>query len=226
MDLDQCHRLQQRLAYEIGGRDDGQINVLFCEHPRVITIGRNGSRANIRLSNEQLTHRRLETRWANRGGGCVLHGAGQLAVYPIVPLHWHEWTVGDYLRRVNAALSATLEELTIPAETPIGQFGVWGRNGCLAAVGISVRNWIASGGAFLNVHPSMADYGYIDVVGRSVDLDGRKATMSCLVGERRRPVKMSDVRARLVEHLAAAFNCTRYHIHTGHPALKKETQLA
>ncbi len=225
MDFGQCVGLQQRLAYEIGGRDDGQINVLFCEHASLITIGRSGSRGNVRLSNDQLTRRRLETRWVNRGGGCVLHGPGQLAIYPIVPLRWHRWTVGDYLRKINGAMVATLEQLKIPAETPAGQFGVWGRNGCLAAVGVAVRNWVTSGGIFLNVHPAMTDFGYVDVA-RPADLQDHKTTMSCLVAERRRPVKMSEARAFLVERFAEAFDCDRYHIHTGHPSMKKETQIA
>ncbi len=31
----------------------------------------------------------IEVRWVNRGGGCLVHCPGQLAVYPIVPLRWH-----------------------------------------------------------------------------------------------------------------------------------------
>ncbi len=55
--------------------------------------------------------RRLDVRWVNRGGGCVLHAPGQLAIYPIVPLAWHRWTVGEYLRRFRQALTQTLDEL-------------------------------------------------------------------------------------------------------------------
>jgi len=51
---------------------------------------------------------------------------------------------------------------------------------------------------------------------------GGKRTMGCLVAERRRPARMSEVRAALVESLADAFDRKRYHLHTGHPFLRKE----
>ncbi len=226
LDFDQSLALQQRLAYEVGGRDDGQIQVLFCEHANLITVGRRGSRAHIRLTDEELARRQLETRWVSRRGGCLLHAPGQLAIYPLVPLNWHRWTVKDFLRRFQTAIVQALDELRIRTDVPPGQLSIWGRSGCLAAFGVSVRNGVTRHGAFLNVHPPMMDFGFVDVVGREIKLDGRKATMSCLLAERRRPVKMTDVRSLLIPKLAAAFGTDRYHLHTGHPLLRTETLSA
>ena len=99
--------------YEAGGQDDGRITVLLCEHPALISVGRTGSRGHIRLTNEQLRMRQLEVRWVSRGGGCVLHGPGQIAVYPIVPLRWHGWTVGDYCGGSGRHSHAHLDELAV-----------------------------------------------------------------------------------------------------------------
>ena len=74
VDWADCQRLQRRLVYEAGSGDDGRIVTLLCEHPPLISVGRRGSRGHIRCTNEQLRHQRLEVRWVNRGGGCVLHG--------------------------------------------------------------------------------------------------------------------------------------------------------
>ena len=63
-----------------------QITVLLCEHDPVVTVGYSGSRSHIRLKAEQLQKQNLTTKWVNRGGGCFLHGEGQLCVYPLVPL--------------------------------------------------------------------------------------------------------------------------------------------
>ena len=48
--------------------------------------------------------------------------------------------------------------------------------------------------------------------------------MSSLAIERQQPVKMSRVREGLVRHLAAAFDCPRYHLHTGHALLAQSAR--
>jgi lipoyl(octanoyl) transferase len=83
--LERCLELQRRLLVEVGDRDDGQIVLLLCEHPNLITIGRGGTPGNIRQESPTLKSREIETVYVNRGGGCLLHCPGQLAIYPIVP---------------------------------------------------------------------------------------------------------------------------------------------
>ena len=152
------------LAYEASGDPEGRIVVLLCEHAPLITIGRKGSRGHIHWTNEQLRQRQLEVRWVNRGGGCVLHGPGQLAVYPIVPLRWHGWSVGDIPEPSAAVGDATLDELGVRWEAFPPSSGVWGRSGLLAACGIAVRNDVAFQGMFLNVNPSVSSCTFIDAV--------------------------------------------------------------
>jgi len=215
VDFHTCLALQNRLVYEAGGRADGQISLLLCEHPPAITVGRSGSRAHVRLSPGELNSRQLQIDWVNRGGGAVLHLPGQLAVYPIVPLEPHGWSVGEYLRRFEAGLLATLEELGVRGSLQAGCRGIWGRSGQLVILGAAVKNWITYHGAFINVAPAMGGF-------RSIDTDpiGGSA-MSSLVVERQQPVKMTTVRAALIGCLAAALECERYHIYSGHPLLPR-----
>src|SRR2546426_281708 len=77
VDLEAVLRLQRRLHFEISGQRDQAI-LLLCEHPPVITVGRQGSRAHIFCGPEELRSRRWNVRWVNRGGGCLLHAPGQL----------------------------------------------------------------------------------------------------------------------------------------------------
>jgi lipoyl(octanoyl) transferase len=226
VDFDDCLALQRRLVYEAGGRNDGRIEVLFCEHPPLITVGRAGSRGHIRLTNEELARRQLQIRWVSRGGGCVLHGPGQLAVYPIVPLDWHGWTVGEYMRRLQAGIVRTREDMNVRGETRPGRFGVGGRSGHLAAVGVAVRDGVASHGAFINVNPAMSTFSFIDVVTPETAAFGEKTTMGCLLAERQQAVKMTAVRAALVANLAAALGCARHHLHTGHPLLSTTRRMS
>jgi lipoyl(octanoyl) transferase len=214
IDFGRCLALQQRLVQQAAAGDDGQIRLLLCEHPEIITVGRGGSPAEIQSEAGLVRSGRIDVRWVKRGGGCLVHAPGQLAVYPIVPLRWHGFSVGEYLDRFQAGVLNTLGELGIRGEGRPGRHGVWGRTGQLAAFGIAVRDWVAYHGAFINVSPSMGLF-------RLVDADPHGSTrMSCLVAERGQPVRMTSVRAELVRGLSEAFGCDRYHLYTGHPWLR------
>jgi lipoyl(octanoyl) transferase len=215
LDFFQCVRLQERLVNQAIGRGDGQIDLLVCEHPPLITIGRDGSPAELQLDIGLLRDRRIEAHWVKRGGRCIVHAPGQLAVYPIIPLQWHRFSPGEYLDRFQAGLVETLAQLDLAGHTRPGRHGIWGRTGQLVAFGVAVRNGVAYHGAFINVSPPMGLF-------RLVDTDPAEMTrMSCLVAERRRPVRMTSIRAELVCRLADAFGCARYHLHTGHPWLAR-----
>ena len=144
-----CLEFQQRLLRQVAQRDDGQIVVLMCEHPEVITIGRGGRPSHVAGGSGLLRSRQIETHWTNRGGGCLVHCPGQLAVYPILPLRWHDFSVGEYLQRFQAALAETLTELGVQVQPQTGRYGVWGRTGQIAALGVAVRDWVTWQGAYL-----------------------------------------------------------------------------
>ncbi len=218
IDHRRCLELQQRLIGEIGCRDDGQIVLLLCEHEPVITVGRGGSPADVATESRMVRDRQIDVRWVNRGGGCLVHCPGQLAIYPIVPLRWHGFSVGEYLERLQAGIVETLDELGIHGRTLPGRYGVFGRTGQLAVLGVAVRNWVTYHGAFLNVCPPMGLFRLVEI---GPDRDDR---MSSLMAERCGPVRMTTVRASLIRRLAEAFGCDRYHLYTGHPALRNQTR--
>jgi lipoyl(octanoyl) transferase len=211
VDFEDCLALQRRLAYDALTRADGRIIVLICEHPSLITLGRAGSRGHVRFTGTELAQRQLEIRYISRGGGAILHAPGQLAIYPIVPLEFHGWSVGEYMRRLHKAMADLLVEFNVkPAPVP-GSMALAGRSGILAVLGVKVRSGVTMHGAYLNVNPEMRDFGRVAVAGGQ--------TMSSLLSHRALPTKMTKVRAALVSHLAEALMLERYHLHTGHPLL-------
>lgn len=215
VDFGRCLALQERLVRRIADRDDGQICLLLCEHPNIVAVGRGGSPAHVKSDSRLIRSGQLDVRWVKRGGGCMVHAPGQLAVYPITPLRWHGLSVGQYLDRLQAGILGALEQLGIQGHSRPNRHGIWGRTGQLAAFGITVRSWVAYHGAFINVAPSMGLF-------QLVDTDPQTATrMSCLVAEGQKPVRMTSVRAELVPRLADALGCDRYHLHTGHPLLRR-----
>ena len=62
-----------------------------------------------------------------RGGDVTYHGPGQLVGYPILDLREHREDLHWYLRQLEAALIAALDELGVPAERNPGLTGVWTR---------------------------------------------------------------------------------------------------
>ncbi|MBX7167162.1 MAG: hypothetical protein K1X74_12605 [Pirellulales bacterium] len=206
--------LQHRLVYECTGRDDGQIALLLCEHEPIVTIGRHGSRAHIRYRDDELRAQGLPIRWVNRGGGCLWHGPGQLAVYPIVPLRFYGLSVGAYLDRFLGSLYEALLQLKMGTLSLRGRRGIWGRTGQLVAVGASVKYWTTYHGAIINVGPTAAAW-------RGIQADPQSnLRMSSLVAERQQAVKMAALRSAVIDQFARAMGIERVHLYTGHPLLR------
>jgi lipoyl(octanoyl) transferase len=209
--------LQRRLAYEVAGdRESGAL--ILCEHRHMITIGRQGSWRHISLEPAELRARRWPVRWVNRGGGCILHTPGQIAMYPMVALDRLELGIDAYLQRLRQVLVAVLDDFSIRAETHAGQADVWVGPRPIAALGIAVRNWVSYYGAVLNVNPDLALFRNVCVGG---DAGG---TMTSVERERRGPLRPALVRERLVEHFAGRFGFSRISIFHDHPSLRRKAR--
>src|SRR5215831_13297934 len=72
--------LQQRLA---AARKSGLIDDVFllCEHPHVITLGRNANRQNLLASEHVLRQKAVELHATNRGGDVTYHGPGKTGIW-------------------------------------------------------------------------------------------------------------------------------------------------
>jgi lipoate-protein ligase B len=212
VDFDSCLHLQERLAHEVAGRNDGRASLLVCEHPPLITVGREGSRAHIVCPTEELTAREIEVRWLNRGGGCIVHVPGQLALYPIVPVERRGLGLAAFRERLEQAVVDLCTELRVEATRQRDMAGVWTRGGQLAYVGVTVRTGISSQGLFVNVNPRM------DVLRLVRNESGRVTSMAA---ERNIPTMMPAVREGLIRCLAERLDYPRYHLYTGHPLLHR-----
>ena len=134
VDFDSAMLLQDRLVFELSSRDDTQGGLLMCEHPPLLTVGREGSREHILASQQELISRELEVRWLNRGGGCLVHAPGQLAVYPIVPLDRLGIGLSEFRRMLGECVIAMCRELRVAA-WPIDDPGL----SSSGRVGLAVR---------------------------------------------------------------------------------------
>jgi lipoyl(octanoyl) transferase len=214
VDFDAALALQRRLAYEVAG-DRTRAALILCEHPPLITVGRQGSHAHILCEPDELRARQWPVRWVNRGGGCLLHTPGQLAVYPILPLDRLGLSLPAYLDRLHATLVAVAADCSVAAGVRADEPGLWAGTRLLAAVGIAVRDWVTYYGAVFNVNPALRQYRLV----RCGD-----GPMTSLERERRGPVRPALVRERLVEHFAARFPLGRTVLFSDHPSLGRKAR--
>jgi lipoyl(octanoyl) transferase len=204
--------LQRRLVYEVGGERDRGVLIL-CEHPPEITVGRQGSRDHVRCDDEELAALGWPLRWVNRGGGCLLHAPGQLAVYPVFALDALGLDLQAYLDRLRGLLADVVGDLGLPAAPAPAGVRVNGR--LVAAVGVAVRGWVSYYGAALNVRPDLEPF-------RRVRCGADEPPMTSLERERHGPVRPAHVRERLLEHFAACFGFARTVLFSDHPGLNRK----
>jgi len=174
--------LQKRLvaARKAGAMEDV---LLLCEHPRVITLGRNGKREHLLASEQVLRQKGVEFHSSDRGGDITYHGPGQLVGYPILNLGAIRKDVVWYVRMLEEVMIHTTAEFGISAERVIGKTGIWVRGTSdsgvpnvaaekLGAIGVHISRWVTSHGFAYNVS---TDLRYFDLI-VPCGIIGRKAT--------------------------------------------------
>ncbi|MEO7027814.1 MAG: lipoyl(octanoyl) transferase LipB [Acidobacteriaceae bacterium] len=165
--------IQQRL---ILARKANQIGdtLLLLEHPPVLTLGRNATRANILATEQLLAQKGIEIHEVNRGGDVTYHGPGQLLGYPIFDLRGdlpgkrgpHLGPV-DFVRLIEEALILTCKDFSVPAQRICKRTGVWTIAGGsiaekkIVAIGIHVSQAVTSHGFALNVTTDLRDFDLI-----------------------------------------------------------------
>jgi lipoyl(octanoyl) transferase len=212
--FDDMLRFQRRLVYEVSG-DRSRAMLVLCEHPPFISVGREGSRDHVGYEPPDLAAREWPLRWVNRGGGCLVHLPGQLAVYPILPLDRLGLDLQSYLDRLHAVLLDVITNMEVPAVVRTGRTGVWAGGRLLAHVGVAVRDWVTYFGAAINVHPDLEPFRPVQVAGPG------EPPMTSLAREHREPVRDAAVRQRLVEVFAREFGFARPSLFHMHPALSR-----
>lgn len=101
--------------------------LLVCEHPHVITLGRNGKRENLLASEHVLRQKGVELHASDRGGDITYHGPGQMVGYPILNLSAIRRDVVWYVRMLEEAMIRATAEFGIVAEREPGKTGIWVR---------------------------------------------------------------------------------------------------
>ncbi len=138
--------------------------VIFCEHPHVYTLGKNGNSSNLLVNELGLKQAQAAYYKINRGGDITYHGPGQIVVYPIIDLDNFFTDIHRYLRLLEEVIIRTLNHYKVDVGRVEKLTGVWvdvtseaPRKIC--AMGVKAGRWVTMHGLALNVN---TDLSYFD----------------------------------------------------------------
>lgn len=218
VDLGAWLGLQEQNVYELSGRQDREAVLLLGELPPQITIGREGSRAQILCDDDALEQRGLSVQWVARGGGACIHAPGQLAIALQAPLQRLGIGLTGYRALLEQAVAETSRDVKIGVRRTVDHPGLWSRGGQVASFGGSVKSWITCHGMFLNV---AIDPRWLSLLAPTVP----ETRWTSMQSQRLDPVRMARVRESLIQRIAEQFGYAQLDLATGHPQLRRTRKL-
>jgi lipoyl(octanoyl) transferase len=211
----QEQRLKEAVTLKTEARTQGKDaseaatnhRLILVEHPPVFTLGKNGNRSNVLVSDEQLKVLGIEYFHINRGGDITYHGLQQVVGYPIIDLDKFKPDLGWYLRSLEEVIIQVLAEYGLKGERSTGETGVWldpqdpfvARKIC--AMGIKCSRWITMHGFALNVNTDLSHFEFIVPCG----IQGK--TVTSLEKELGRKVDYEEVKQKIKFHFESIFDC-------------------
>lgn len=185
---------------------DTEDHLLFCEHPHVYTLGRNGNTAHLRMDEQGLREAGVQFFPIDRGGDITYHGPGQIVGYPILDLDHYFTDIHRFLRTLEEAVIGTLEAYRIKAGRIDGLTGVWldgddpAKARKICAFGIKASRWVTMHGFAFNVNTDLRYFDHIVPCGIA------DKGVTCMAKELGGLLDMEEVKQRLKLELADLFD--------------------
>ena len=180
-------------------------DLIFCEHPHVFTLGKNGSESNLLAGETKLKEIDASFYRINRGGDITYHGPGQIVGYPILDLDQFFNDIHRYLRTLEDSVILTLSEYGVKGERLKGYTGVWldasdpDRARKICALGVRCSRWITMHGFAFNVNTDLSYFKHIIPCG----IDDKAVTS--LEKETGKKLDMMEVKSILKHHIVSLF---------------------
>lgn len=201
---------QMELLKELHENVKGDDVCLVLEHPSIFTLGRNGSRAHVTVSEAFLQERGVELKQIERGGEVTYHGPGQIVCYPIINLRKNKLSVVEFVHTLEEIMLAVVKRFGIEAGRDSRNHGVWVGDQKLGSVGIAVRHGISYHGLALNVNVDLEPFNWMNPCG----LTG--VSMGSMEGQLQQELNFKEVESAMIEEITKAFQSST----------KKKTRLA
>lgn len=205
----------ERTVAELQERSDTAGALFLCEHPRVVTIGRDGSSIDLPTDRRELESQRLKVERVDRSGPTLVHAPGQIAIYPVLPLDRLGLSQETLDRNLQQTVLQVCDELKVVASEDEEDRGIWSRCGKIGFCGTKNLNGISCHGFFLNVCPDMT-------LLRSVDSARPTNRIGSLVAQCTRPIAMQTVRESVIRNLTERLGYNDFNVSSGHPLLRRD----
>lgn len=150
--------------------DDFSHQIIFCEHPHVYTLGRNGNVNNLLIQGDFLKSINASYYQIDRGGDITYHGPGQIVGYPIIDLEKANLSLKEYIFQMEQAIIDTLKEYEIIAQRLDGAAGVWLDVGTpkarkICAIGVRASRYVTMHGFAFNINTNLDYFNHINPCG-------------------------------------------------------------
>ena len=190
---------QTTLFNQLVDRKTSQQHFIFCEHPHVYTLGKNGQQNNLLIDPNFLDQIGATYYHIDRGGDITYHGPGQIVGYPILDLQRHNLSLKDYVHCLEEAIIRTLADYKIEASRMDKATGVWldvgGANPRkICAIGVRAKQYVTMHGFALNVNTDLSYFSHINPCGF---LDKGVTSLS---QELQRPIDTEDIKRKIFRH--------------------------
>lgn len=210
--LQQNVKLKSSVYNAVPALTDVDVNtkhyLLFVEHPPVYTLGKNGNKENVLMSDDDLERTGISFYNTNRGGDITFHGPSQIVGYPILDLEKFYTDIGKYLRNLEEVIILTLADYGIKGERSEGETGVWidatvpRQERKICAIGVRCSRWITMHGFAFNVNTDLSYFNNIIPCG----ISNKKVTS--LQQEVGRSLDMQDVKEKVKFNFEKVFDAT------------------
>jgi lipoyl(octanoyl) transferase len=169
------------------------------EHPQVFTLGKNGGRENLKVSEKYLASKNIPIIQTDRGGSITFHGPGQLVVYPIIDFSKMNIGVTDFVYQLEEVMIQTSMDIGVEAIRNKKNRGVWVENKKLGSIGLCVKKGISFHGFALNVGLDLEPFSWINPCGME------RVSMKSIEQELRKKdcparIKMTKIKSRIIHY--------------------------
>jgi lipoic acid synthetase len=172
---------------------------IFCEHPHVYTLGRNGKANNLLVDAGFLSKINAAYYHVDRGGDITYHGPGQIVGYPVLDLETLRLSLKQYIFTIEETVIRTLQHHGLAVGRLPGATGVWldaGKPAArkICAIGVHASRYVTTHGFALNVNTDLSYYRYIHPCGFT------DKGVTSLAAETGQAVDIKEVKQQLQQH--------------------------
>ncbi len=138
-------------------------NIIFCEHPPVITAGIQFKQESFRIPIEALKSKNIDVFFLKRGGDLTAHEHGQIIIYPHIDLKKRKLSLSDFVQfcidNTKNILNYVFELNLIYEKDMPGLYT--GEKQKVVSIGFEIRKAFTTSGIAINYKNNLSTFQYI-----------------------------------------------------------------